>query len=170
MQSWWAWLVRSVYPRVFGSQGEQDSDGQLSSLRLKDFDVWTNSWAEAAGCCTQGTTVWRGWGCACMFAPSVFPGWSGRRWAGSGVQARSWVGGWCGWRTCRRGFQKTAPSWILVLETPRQLLPLQDSRPELSWHKHGTHSRTFKEPGHEEMSVLSVEINHSPGRKVENKQ
>ena len=115
----------------------------IKTLRL------TNFWAGVVGCCTQGATVWWWWGCDCMFALSVFPGWSGRRWEGSGLQARCWAGGWCGWHTCHRGFQKIASSWTLVLETPRRLLPLRDSQPGLSWHKRETHSTTFKEPRQE---------------------
>jgi len=84
-------------------------------------------------------------------ALSASPGSSGQRWEGSGVQARRWGAGWCDWHTYRRGFQKTASSWTLVSKTPRQLLHLQDSRQELSWHKHGMHSRTFMEPGQEQI-------------------
>lgn len=125
---------------------------------------WVNSWAQVVGCCIQGTTVWRGWGCACMFALSVFPGWSGRRWEGSGVQAQCWVAGWCGWRTCRRGSQKTASSWTLVLETPKQLLLHQDSRPELSWHKRGTRSRILKDQDIRVKCRNVAAIHDSPGR------
>lgn len=123
-------------------------------------DWLTNSSAELVVCWTQGTTLWWEWGWVCTFALSASPGWSGQRAAGSGVQAQCWAEGWCGWRTCRRGFQKTVPSWTLALETPRQQLPLRDSRPELSWHKHGRHSRTsFQKPGEEGMSVQ--ECNYS---------
>lgn len=117
----------------------------------------TNSWAAVARCCTQGTSEsWRG-GCSCWFALSVFPCWSGRRWGGSGLQAQCWVGGWCGWHTCRRGFRRTASSWTLVLETPRWLLRLPGNRPELSWHIHGTHSRTFEERGDQSRSERKCE-------------
>lgn len=106
------------------------------------------SWAPA-GCCTRGAAAWWRQGGAWMSVPSGSPGWPGQRWGGPGVQARWWVVGWCGWHTCRKGFQKTAPSSTLALRTPTQLPLRRDSPREPSWHKRGTHSRILKEPRHQ---------------------
>lgn len=105
---------------------------------------WASSLAGAAGCYTQETAERWGKLRALMFDPLASPGWSGQMGAGSEEQARCWAAGWCGLRTRRRGFQKTAPSWTLVSETPKQLPHHRDSRPERSWRRRGTHSRILK--------------------------
>lgn len=125
---------------------ESGSQGNSSCCRWSLTQRrWVSSWAQSAGCCTQETAARRGQGRASTFDLSAFPGWSGRTWVGSVEQARCWAAGWCGWRTCHRGSQKTVSSWTLVLETPRQLLHHRDSQPKLSWHRRGTRSRILKE-------------------------
>lgn len=129
------------------------SSSEDQRVDWREEEPWAACWRikswRPAGCCTRGTAAWWRQGCACMSVLSGSPGWSGQRWGGLGVQARWWVVGWCGWHTCRKGFQKTAPSWTLASKIPKQLPLHRDSPWELSWHKRGTHSRILKEPRHQ---------------------
>lgn len=61
-------------------------------------------------------------------APLKTPGWSHSGWEGRAGKLRQ-LGGCCGWSTCRKGFQKTASSWIPGGEIPIQLLLPLDSQP-----------------------------------------
>lgn len=74
--------------------------------------------------------------------PLRTPGWPRSDWA------------WCllmgtllaaprGWSTCRRGFQRTASSWIPGGATPRPLRLPVDSRPWPRWHSCGTDPTTW---------------------------
>lgn len=143
----------------WSSMGSFRSSSRYSGecVDQREAELWlvcrqVRSWTPAE-CCIWGRAWWRGWGCAGTLVPSGSPGSSGQRWEGSGAQARWWAVGWCGWHTCRKGFQKTAPSWTLALKTPRQPLLRRGSPWEPSWHKRGTHSRTWKGPRHQRSSV-----------------
>lgn len=71
------------------------------------------------------------------------PGWSLPGWESHAGRLRP-LGSCRGWSTCRRGFRRTASSWIPDGEIPRQLPLHPDSRPSPRWHSHGTHPTTWR--------------------------
>lgn len=77
------------------------------------------------------------------------PGWSLPGWMSHAGKLRL-PGGCCGWSTCRRGFLRTASSWIPGGEIPRQLPPRLDSQPSPCWRSHGTDPTTWGKEEEEE--------------------
>lgn len=156
IQMFHALYIQSL--KSFQHWGAEEPTEVRLSLDPEVAPRWVSSPTQAARCCTQETAARPAQGRASTFRPSASPGWSGRRWAGSVEQERCWAAGWCGWRTRRRGSRKTASSWTLVLETPKQLPHHRDSQPKPSWHRRGTRSRILKGRAQSKEELVNREL------------